>query len=522
MAVNLNSNQVNELQNFLQNGQFADGYNYLRDVVNQQIPGEIDFARSQDLTALSAWFDAAAHINADDGSFVSEFVRGSTEAVMRSEGSPVTDTQFQDASNQLAEKLLTRIIQNESISTAQEVVDLDRQNAVDTLNMPPWGWAGSIWDFMPPEFGGLGQDVASVPFDKMGVMSDATQMGVIRAVDRMLRDGVISTADEINALFESMGKSVYDFIDPSPAGTGIDPATNTDWSAAQRYIRPPRRDPLTLDLNNNGLETVGINTADPILFDHDGDGVKSATGWIAPSDGLLVWDKNNNGAIDSGRELFGDATLKTDGQLATDGFDALADLDSNNDGEVSSADTNFANLKIWQDLNQDGITQAGELTTLAAQNIASFNVAKTANSQTLNNGNQIADLGSYTKSDGSQATLGEVTGSLGDVNLASNPFYNQFTDTVTLTPQTQVLPDMHGSGMVRNLREAANLPTTEAATLAATLTQYATADYDTQHAMLDSLVQQWSATSTFLTAALHDKRAANDAMFEVRRVCHAN
>jgi len=122
MAVALNSNQVTELQNFLQNAQYADGYNYLRDIVNQKIPTESDFAKSQDLTALSAWFDTAAHINANDGSLQSEFVRGSTESVAASQGVTITDQQFQTASDTLAIKLLSDAIQYGSIGTAQEVV----------------------------------------------------------------------------------------------------------------------------------------------------------------------------------------------------------------------------------------------------------------------------------------------------------------------------------------------------------------------------------------------------------------
>ena len=213
MAVNLNSAQVIELQNFLQNAQYAAGYNYLRDVVNQKIPTAGDFTQSQDLAALEAWFDAAGHINANDGSFVSEYVRGSTEFVTRSQGVTVTDPQFQDSSNQLARTLLTQIIQNGSIPSAQEVVNQDIQNAVDTLNMPPWGWAGAVTDFLPSPFG-LGQDVASVPLDKWGVMSDASQMGLIRAVDRMLHDGVASTAEEIKSIIAATGNSVFDLLTP--------------------------------------------------------------------------------------------------------------------------------------------------------------------------------------------------------------------------------------------------------------------------------------------------------------------
>ena len=156
-------------------------------------------------------------------------------------------------------------------------------------------------------------------------------------------------------------------------------------------------------------QVVSQYTAPPGLF-----GITDGTGWVSADDGFLVRDVNGNGTIDSGRELFGDNTIKSNGQLATDGFDALADLDSisnggNADGRISNADAQFANLRVWRDLNQDGISQSNELFTLSSQNIASINVTKTANSQTLANGNQIADLGSFTRTDGSTGTAGAVT-----------------------------------------------------------------------------------------------------------------
>ncbi len=233
----------------------------------------------------------------------------------------------------------------------------------------------------------------------------------------------------------------------------IEDGVATNFTASANYIAPIRRDPLTLDLDNDGLETVGTSAG--ILFDQTGSGVKTGTGWVKPDDGFLVLDRNGNGAIDSGRELFGDSTLKSNGQFATDGFDALRDLDSNLDGKISSADAQFANLRVWRDLNQDGISQSGELFTLGSLNIASINVASTANSQVLPNGNQIADLGSYTKTDGSTGVTGEVSGSLGDINLATDTFHRQFTDPLDTTA-VAALPDMQGSGAVRDLREAVN------------------------------------------------------------------
>ena len=243
----------------------------------------------------------------------------------------------------------------------------------------------------------------------------------------------------------------------------IKDAAKSAADAAKNFVR--RRDPLTFDLNGNGLETTAIAATNPILFDHDGDGIKNGTGWVKPDDGFLV-DVNGNGTIDNGRELFGDSTILTNGaragQTAKDGFDALADLDSNADGKIDANDAQFSNLRIWRDLNQDGISQTGELFTLASLNIASINVTSTAHSQTLANGNQIADIGSYTKTDGSQVAVGEVTGSLADVNLASDTFHRSFTDVLDTTA-VATLPDMQAcpersrrsSGKVRGLRGAA-------------------------------------------------------------------
>jgi hypothetical protein len=263
------------------------------------------------------------------------------------------------------------------------------------------------------------------------------------------------------------------------------------FTAAQTFVRPPpprRYDPLVLDLNGNGIETVGINSAAPILFDNNADGVKTATGWVNANDGILVWDRNGNGTIDNGRELFGDATVKTDGTLATDGFNALADLDANHDGIVNTLDADFANLRVWRDLNQDGVSEAGEVFTLDTYQIAGINVANTVVNTALGNVNTLNETGSYVRTDG-------TTGLAGNLNLANNSFYSQFTDALPPTAEIQALPDMQGAGMVRGLRDAAS----RSAQLEATLGQYAAATCDVQKTMLDNVLGQWSATSTFFT-----------------------
>ncbi|MDP1862715.1 MAG: calcium-binding protein [Thiobacillus sp.] len=291
---------------------------------------------------------------------------------------------------------------------------------------------------------------------------------------------------------EALSKAIDDFNNRANLGGKIyDLLHPNAFNDAQRSR--PRFDPLTFDLDGDGIETVGFDPSRPIYFDHDLNGSKEGTGWIKPDDGFLVLDRNGNGVIDNGAELFGDHTPLSGGGFAADGFGALAQEDTNADGKVDSLDARFANLRIWRDLNQDGISQAGELTTLAEQNIASINIAKTANSQTLANGNQIADIGTYTRTDGSSGGLGE-THQLADVNLAADTFHRQFTTTIPPTAATAALPDMRGSGAVRDLREAA----TQSSALQTLLTQYAAAPTRAaQMGLIDQMLDAWADSSGY-------------------------
>lgn len=147
---------------------------------------------------------------------------------------------------------------------------------------------------------------------------------------------------------------------PQIGRRNADPAIAITFNNFSKY--PQRTDPFTLDLDNDGIETVGVNAVTPLLFDIDAVGIQKSVGWVKADDGLLVLDRNGNGTIDSGAELFGDATpvFDTAGNLvrqAADGFDALAQQDSNLDGVIDNLDTNWTNLRVWQDANQDGISQ---------------------------------------------------------------------------------------------------------------------------------------------------------------------
>ena len=147
-------------------------------------------------------------------------------------------------------------------------------------------------------------------------------------------------------------------------------------------------DPLALDLDGDGIETTGVNGY-ATMFDHNNNGIETATGWISKDDGLLVYDKNNDGIINNGNELFGDNYILANGELAKNGYEALAEFDTNGDGIVDINDANFNRLQIWRDLNEDGISQQGELFTLNELGIKSLNLSYNEVNKSLGNGNEL-------------------------------------------------------------------------------------------------------------------------------------
>ena len=153
-----------------------------------------------------------------------------------------------------------------------------------------------------------------------------------------------------------------DFSDLPPILELLGISTNEDF-----------RSPLVLDLNNDRITSLNLDESS-VYFDLDNNNFKEQTAWISPNDGLLVFDRNANGKIDNGSELFGNFTPKFDGSLATDGFNALSDFDTNNDGIISNLDENFDKLQIWQDSNSNGITDDGELKSLSELGIESLNL----------------------------------------------------------------------------------------------------------------------------------------------------
>ena len=211
---------------------------------------------------------------------------------------------------------------------------------------------------------------------------------------------------------------------------------------------PSYRDPLVLDLNNDGI-TMGSALDSYAQFDLDASGFKERVGWINAKDGFLARDLNGNGKIDSGRELFGEHTLLKNGKLATNGFEALSDLDSNGDGIVDTKDAMFSSLKVWKDADGDGVTDDGELLGLDELGITGINIWHEVNDKLDKNHNTETGLGSFNKRDGSKGLLKQYLLSRDTINsIPTEEDEEDYGDKINAAP------NLRGMGNVYSLHRA--------------------------------------------------------------------
>lgn len=131
--------------------------------------------------------------------------------------------------------------------------------------------------------------------------------------------------------------------------------------------------PLVIDLDGSDIETTVLEEG--VLFDMDADGHNDKTAWIKSGSGFLVWDKNQDGIVNDGSEMFGEGMSKTNGGKYENGVAALAELDSNHDHIFDKQDENWGRLQIWHDKNENGLTESGELSELADWHIEAISLS---------------------------------------------------------------------------------------------------------------------------------------------------
>jgi hypothetical protein len=138
--------------------------------------------------------------------------------------------------------------------------------------------------------------------------------------------------------------------------------------------------PLVVDMKKNGRPQTIDSTNSLAKFDLLGNGEKVRTGWVpAHEGGLLALDLDKSGCIDSGKELFGEATVikssaKSSVKTAKNGFEALAQYDSNHDGVIDSKDPIYKKLVLWFDKKGTGTCQKADLVSLKKSGVKSISL----------------------------------------------------------------------------------------------------------------------------------------------------
>ena len=206
--------------------------------------------------------------------------------------------------------------------------------------------------------------------------------------------------------------------------------------------------PLVVDLDGDGIETLGSGVG--IYFDHDNNGFSEDTGWVGKDDGLLVRDINGNGQIDNGTELFGNNTLLSNGEKAKNGFEALKELDSNNDNVFDQNDAAWNEVKVWKDGNSNGVVDDGELLTMEQAGITGVDLNYVDHNyrgdHSDEHGNTCKQEGTFTKTDGS-------TGQISDIWFDRNTADSKY-EAIDVPEDIKTLPNLQGFGNVVSLWEA--------------------------------------------------------------------
>jgi len=202
---------------------------------------------------------------------------------------------------------------------------------------------------------------------------------------------------------------------------------------------------IVFDLDGDGLKLTTFADTNRTFFDLDIDGYAERTGWVLSEangggDGLLALDRNNNSKIDGAIELFG--------HNEANGFALLAKMDSNIDGKIDNTDTQWADLIMWVDKNEDARSTPDELFTLDAFDITSINLSFTDSAQVIA-GHNVPFISTF--------TIGGEDHIIGDVLFQMDNISSVFAQDYTLDVRALFLPTLRGYGEFPDLHIAMSI-----------------------------------------------------------------
>lgn len=287
-----------------------------------------------------------------------------------------------------------------------------------TLHESVWSTSGGH-----PVSGSLLRAVGSVGRGSGSMRSDQSDSDVAVWSGRLGVEYALHTGGgSINSIGIAFGTGVrFSDVQGDPAGhaQSISPYLSVTieggvllqlWAFALQAAGGGGHSPLVLDLAGDGVQASSVDAG--VRFDLLETGRSVLTAWPSGDDAMLALDRDGDGRITNGGELFGDSR-RAGGKTWANGFASLAALDQpadggNGDGRIDARDASFAALRLWRDANHDGVSQPGELEPLSAEGIVAIELAYVESDARDAAGNRLAQVGSFVRRDSSGMSRGAV------------------------------------------------------------------------------------------------------------------
>ncbi len=250
------------------------------------------------------------------------------------------------------------------------------------------------------------------------LLFSANQSGLRSGQNSGLFSGLVSQSDSWRLEFTAFNSSqLFNQVTEAPGRSGTMTGVNVQLEVAiEQYSASGAAasgmdlmtymqimglcDPLVFDLADEGINLTSAE--DGVYFDIRGDGTPVKSAFIQGNNAFLFLDQNGNGSADDANELFGDH-----GGFAN-GFAKLAQYDENQDGVIDENDSVYSQLRLWRDLNGDGMSQLEEALSLSDAGIKSISLRHDDSRQLDAHGNVIGEKSTFTRTDGSQGLVADA------------------------------------------------------------------------------------------------------------------